>query len=135
MSKPVIVCVDDEKFVLDSLRTTLTQAFGEDYLIEIAEDGADALEVVRELLANGQEVPVVISDYVMPGMRGREVAAALATARPGLPTLNMSGYAAPGFEPDGMPDGDAGFLAKPFTAGQLLEAVDRAMGGGRQRGG
>ena len=48
MTKQVIICVDDEKTVLKSLKTELKDALGNTYRIEIAEGGEDALELVVE---------------------------------------------------------------------------------------
>ncbi|HAZ44886.1 MAG TPA: diguanylate cyclase [Cyanobacteria bacterium UBA11369] len=73
MTQQVIICVDDETTVLKSLKTELKEAFGNDYLIEIAEGGNDALELVQELLEDGYEIPLIISDYVMPDMKGDEL--------------------------------------------------------------
>ncbi|NJO93817.1 MAG: response regulator, partial [Hydrococcus sp. RM1_1_31] len=71
--KPVIICVDDEANVLKSLRTELQEAMGNDYLIEIAEGGEEALELVEELLEDSCEVPLIISDHIMPDMKGDEL--------------------------------------------------------------
>lgn len=73
MSKPVIICVDDELILLESLRDELRETFGQDYLIEIADGGENALELVDELLAEGHEIPLVICDYIMPDMKGDEL--------------------------------------------------------------
>ena len=73
MTQQVIICVDDETTVLKSLKTELKEAFGNNYLIEIAEGGNDALELVQELLEDGYEIPLIISDYVMPDMKGDEL--------------------------------------------------------------
>jgi response regulator RpfG family c-di-GMP phosphodiesterase len=73
MVKPVIVCVDDEKTVLKSLKVELKKAMGNEYQIEIAEAGEDAIELVTELLEHGYEVPLIISDYIMPEMKGDEL--------------------------------------------------------------
>ena len=51
--KPIIVCVDDEKFILDSLKTQLKSAFGDLYSYEIAESAGDALELIEELSDEG----------------------------------------------------------------------------------
>ena len=48
MSKPVILCVDDEKIVLDSLKVELLSKLNSEYMIEVAESGEDALEVIEE---------------------------------------------------------------------------------------
>ena len=73
MTKQVIICVDDEKTVLKSLKTELKDALGNTYRIEIAEGGEDALELISELLEDGYEIPLIISDYVMPDMKGDEL--------------------------------------------------------------
>ncbi len=73
MTKQVIICVDDETTVLRSLKAELKKAVGNDYFIEMAEGGEEALELVEELLEQGDEVPLVISDYIMPGMKGDEL--------------------------------------------------------------
>ena len=73
MTKQVIICVDDETTVLRSLKTELKEALGKDYLIEIAESGEYALELIEELLEDGYEIPLIISDYIMPDMKGDEL--------------------------------------------------------------
>ncbi|NET36145.1 MAG: response regulator [Cyanothece sp. SIO1E1] len=73
MPKPAILCVDDEKLVLQSLKTQLREAFGETYLYEIAEDADEALEVIDELSQAGTNIILIVSDWLMPGMRGDEL--------------------------------------------------------------
>src|ERR687885_2293479 len=73
MAKPVIVCVDDEKTVLKSLKVELKKALGNEYQIEIAEAGEETVELITELLEEGYEVPLIISDYIMPDMKGDEL--------------------------------------------------------------
>jgi len=73
LSRPVILCVDDEPVILYSLRAELNKALGRDYLIELAESGKEALEIIEELLADNVEIPLVISDYIMPQMKGDEL--------------------------------------------------------------
>ncbi len=73
MSQQVIICVDDEKTVLRSLKAELQEAVGKDYIIEIAEGGEEALELIEELLEDGDEVLLIISDHIMPDMNGDEL--------------------------------------------------------------
>ncbi|MEW6497045.1 MAG: adenylate/guanylate cyclase domain-containing protein [Cyanobacteriota bacterium] len=73
MTKQVIICVDDETTILRSIKAELKEAIGNDYLIEIAETGEEALELLQELLEDGYEIPLIISDYIMPGMKGDEL--------------------------------------------------------------
>ena len=72
MSKPVILCVDDEKVVLDSLKTQLKEAFGATYQYEMAEDAKDALELIDELSEDDASIMLIVSDWLMPGMKGDE---------------------------------------------------------------
>jgi len=73
MNKPVIICVDDEPTILESLKIELKKALTEEYIIETAEGGKDALELIVELIEEGSEVPLVISDYFMPDIKGDEL--------------------------------------------------------------
>ncbi len=73
MKNMAIICVDDERMILDGLKSALREAIGEDYLIELAEDGAEGLLVAEELLEDGYEIPLIIADYIMPGMKGDEL--------------------------------------------------------------
>lgn len=73
MKKQTIICIDDEEIILEAIQEQLESSFGEEYHIETSDSGEDALELFKELLDEGQQVPVVISDYIMPGMKGDEL--------------------------------------------------------------
>jgi len=85
---------------------------------EVAEaaSGEAALEEVAGDLA------CVVSDVIMPGMDGPALVAALRDRQPGLPALLMSGYADAG-QRKSLAALDIAFLAKPFTAAELVTAV------------
>ena len=72
MKKPVILCVDDEKIILDSLEEQINARLGKDFDIEVAESGEEGLEIIEELEEEGRELAVVISDQLMPGMKGAD---------------------------------------------------------------
>ncbi len=73
MSKPVILCVDDENIITEALKDQLQRKFGSEYDIETSDSGADALEFYAELKEDNIDVPVIIADYIMPGMKGDEL--------------------------------------------------------------
>lgn len=81
--KPIILCVDDEKNPL-LLRKLVLEKAG--YEVLTASSGTEALR-----LAASQSVDLVVSDHLMPGMSGTELAKQLKAIRPGLPILLMSG--------------------------------------------
>jgi len=72
VSKPAILCVDDEIVVLDSLKIQLKQEFGDKYIYEVAESADEALEILDELSEDTIEIIVIVSDWLMPGMKGDE---------------------------------------------------------------
>lgn len=73
MKLPVILCVDDEQMVLNSLKSELREFLGDEYSIEVCENPTESIEIFKELLEDGFEIPIVISDYVMPIMKGDEL--------------------------------------------------------------
>jgi PAS domain S-box-containing protein len=93
MTKQVIICVDDETTVLRSLKAELKKAVGNAYLIEIAEAGEEALELVEECLEKGDEVPLIISDYIMPDMKGDELLKRIHQLSPKTLKIMLTGQA------------------------------------------
>ena len=70
--RPAIVAVDDEPAVLAAVARDLRRGFGERFRVLRAGSGAEALELVRELRARGDQVAMLIADQRMPGMPGTE---------------------------------------------------------------
>jgi two-component system cell cycle sensor histidine kinase/response regulator CckA len=89
-----------------------------------AAGGAEALE--RDELAAG-EVDLLLTDVVMPGMSGRELADRVHERQPDLPVLYMSGYAGDVLRRHGVMTTGTGYVEKPFEARTLLLAVRRAL--------
>ncbi len=72
MNTRVIMCVDDESLVLENLEIELQKAFRGIYNFEFAESAEEALEIIDEFIVNQVDVLVVVSDWLMPGMKGDE---------------------------------------------------------------
>ena len=70
MNKGYIVCVDDEISVLETLREQLRQYFDQTHEIEVAASAEEALELIEDIKESGGLVEVIITDQVMPGMKG-----------------------------------------------------------------
>lgn len=70
MGKAVILCVDDEVGVLNSLKIQLKNEFSDCYLYESAESADEALELIEELQEDEIDVLVIVSDWLMPGIKG-----------------------------------------------------------------
>jgi signal transduction histidine kinase/FixJ family two-component response regulator len=93
MSKPVIICVDDEKVILESLEMQLGEYLKSSCIVEVADSGKDAILLVDELLEEGQDIAVVISDYLMPGMTGDELLKELSLKLPLATMILLTGHA------------------------------------------
>jgi response regulator RpfG family c-di-GMP phosphodiesterase len=72
MIPAAILCVDDEEIILRALGQDLSRHFKDDYLIELAQSAEDAFEILDELNHDGVKILVIISDWLMPGMKGDE---------------------------------------------------------------
>jgi two-component system chemotaxis response regulator CheY len=70
MSKGYIICVDDEVSVLETLQEQLRERFGHTHEIEVAESAENALSLIDEIQQSGEVIEVIITDQVMPGMKG-----------------------------------------------------------------
>ena len=88
-----IVCVDDEKIVLDSLNSQLTRNFGNNFNYEFAESAPEALDIIEHLRQEDDEVIyVVISDWLMPGMKGDELLEEVRQKVKNVKTILLTGH-------------------------------------------
>lgn len=91
MAQEVILCVDDDSGVLTSLRSLLSKNLLHGQLIEIAESGAEALELIDEMERDGQTLAVIVADYIMPGMKGDELLVRVHQRLPDVVTIMLTG--------------------------------------------
>ncbi|HMV76552.1 MAG TPA: response regulator [Leptospiraceae bacterium] len=91
--KQIILCVDDEKTILDSLKQELRNAFGEEFIYEEAENAEDALEIARGCTEEKTSLAVVISDWLMPGIKGDEFLVRLHKTHPDAVKILITGQA------------------------------------------
>lgn len=115
-SETILLCEDQPE--VRSLTRRVLGAQGYDVLV--AGDGQEAL-----LLADARTGPIhlLVTDVVMPGMTGPDVARQLATARPTMKVLYLSGYADESIVRHGVLDSGVAFLQKPFTTELLARKV------------
>ncbi len=121
-----ILCVDDDPSVLVALRAVLGK-MGDDFSIEIAEDGAEALEIEEELTERGRELAVVISDFIMPGIRGDDLLVQFHARNPDTVKIMLTGQSE--FEGVKKAINQANlyrFLEKPFNNDDILLTVKSA---------
>jgi PAS domain S-box-containing protein len=120
-----VLIVEDEEAVRALAARTLAKA---GYTVLEASNGSEALTI---LARRGEEIELLVTDVVMPGLGGQELAERVWDSSPGLPVLFMSGYSPDDVIRRGLLHQGAAFLQKPFTpdglAAQVREVLDQAM--------
>ncbi|NCS95726.1 MAG: response regulator [Leptospira sp.] len=95
MSKAAILCVDDEKMVLNSLKAQLKNRFQSEYRLEFAESADEAMEVIDDFDKDGINVLIVVSDWLMPGIKGDEFLIKVHQKFPKIIKVLLSGQVEP----------------------------------------
>ncbi|MDP3555016.1 cell cycle histidine kinase CckA [Methylocystis sp.] len=116
----VVLLVEDE----DSVRSIGARALSSrGFTVLEAATGMEALEVVERV---DGKIDLIVSDVVMPEMDGPAMFAELRKRGVAAKVIFVSGYAEEAFAKN-LPEGDFGFLAKPFSIKQLIETVKAHM--------
>ena len=129
MSNSAILCVDDEVVILDSLKEQLKRQFGDRYIYEVAENAEEAWEIIEELQKEKIEIVIIVSDWLMPGVKGDEFLIRVHQSFPNLITVMLTGQA----------DAEAiarakeqanlhACLYKPWTEQELSQTITSALG-------
>ena len=121
--RETILVAEDEAAVRESVRRILERA---GYTVIEARHGADALLLWRE---RRDEIALVLTDVVMPEMRGNELASSVRAEAPDAKILYMSGYSSEPARSDVLPG--AVLIEKPFDPETLLRAVRTSLDGMR----
>jgi two-component system, cell cycle sensor histidine kinase and response regulator CckA len=117
---PVALLVDDDDDVRTYIRAVLERA---GWVVLPAADAESALAL---LASRSVPVDLLLTDVTMPEMSGRDLAARVRAAQPGVRVLFVSGSSADECSSDGHED-EANFLQKPFTPAELLSRIKRAL--------
>jgi two-component system chemotaxis response regulator CheY len=123
-----IVCVDDEQAVLDQLSAQLTRRFGSTHRVECAESAEEALQLIDEIFAAGDDVELVICDQVMPGMKGDRFLERLYQTRPRVMKILLTGQA--GLDSAIYAINNAGlhaYIEKPWEVEDLNLAIENLL--------
>jgi DNA-binding NarL/FixJ family response regulator len=130
-----ILIVDDEAILLLAIRQELRLALGSEYVYETAFSAERGLDAIDELSSKEVEVAVIVSDWLMPGMRGDEFLRRVHAERPEARLVMLSGHA----DDDQMESlsrelGLFAYMSKPYGRNELAEVVRRALRDGPAAG-
>ena len=112
-----ILAVEDEELVRQQIYRILS---GAGYTVLTAGSGEEALQVGQQ---HGDQIDMLLTDVVMPGMNGRQLADHFLTGDPEIKVLYMSGYTDNVIASHGVLEGGIALIPKPFSADVLATAV------------
>jgi CheY-like chemotaxis protein len=116
-----ILLVEDEDAVRSLVEAILT---ADGYKILVADSADHAIQLCRNY---GDNIDILLTDVVMPGVSGPELAKNLLSLRPGLKVVYMSGYAGEYLHNEGVSADGVVLLQKPFTAAALEEKIRQVL--------
>ena len=117
LGSETVLVVEDQAEVRE-LTKRILEARG--YTVLTAENGAHATQLARQ---HAKRIDLLLTDVVMPGMNGRELALSLTEQRRGIKVLFVSGYTGEAIRQHGLLEMGAAFLQKPFTPDVLARKV------------
>ncbi len=126
--QPVIICVDDEETVIETLKDQLRFNLKGSCSIEVATSGEEALELLDELIEEKIEIPLVISDQLMPGIKGNELLERIHSRAPQALTILLTGQAS--VDDVGLAVNNANlyrYIGKPWEEADLVLTVKEAL--------
>lgn len=128
MSGTAILCVDDEITILDSLKEQLKRCFGGRYTYEVAESAAEAWEVIEELQEENIKILIIVSDWLMPGIKGDEFLTQVHQKFPELITVMLTGQADEAAIERAKKDANLyTCLHKPWSEKELCQTISAAL--------
>ena len=124
----ILLCVDDEMMVLSALKDQLQKCYGNQHLIEIAESAEEGLEILDELAQDGYIPLVIISDWLMPGMKGDEFLIEAHKRFPFVIKIMLSGQADQAAIQRSRDHANLHeFIVKPWDAQELIASINSGL--------
>ena len=93
MNKAAILCVDDEIIILESLQEQLEKHFANNYIYETAENADEGLEIIEEFAEEGIKILIIVSDWLMPDIKGDEFLIKVHRKFPSIVKVLLTGQA------------------------------------------
>ena len=128
MSQAGILCVDDEINILKVLKGQLRRLFGNQYIYEVAQSAEEAWVVIDELAEEGVKILIIVSDWLMPGIKGDEFLAQVHDRFPEVVTVMLTGQAdETAIERAKQKANLYACLYKPWTEEELQQVINQAL--------
>jgi CheY-like chemotaxis protein len=119
-----ILCVDDEAIILLSLKNELRMALGNKYIYESAMNALEAKNKIEILVKDGIDIILIISDWLMPGMKGDEFLIEIHKKYPKIKSIMITGHADPESIEKAKKEANlVACLSKPWNNKELIDIV------------
>ncbi len=128
MTDKAIICVDDEDIVLESLKEQLERNFGSEFIYEVAESANEGLEIIEELVEEGIKICIIVSDWLMPGIKGDEFLIEVHKKYPQIVKVLLTGQATQSaIERAKERGGLKAVLTKPWEEKKLVRLIETSL--------
>jgi YesN/AraC family two-component response regulator len=127
MQLQAIICVDDERSILSGLQQQIQHAFGERFLLEFALSGDEALEIVEMLQQQSIGIPLMLTDEMMPGIKGHELIGKINEISPETHCVLLTGFADAESTTEPL-DGPRRRIPKPWDRSEIVALVEEVCG-------
>jgi len=123
-----ILCIDDEKIILDSLKSQLREDLGNDYQIEVAESAEEGFEVIDEMCLSNVKVLIIVSDWLMPQTKGDEFLIEVHKKYPAIVKVMLTGQATESAIQRACEEANLyRVIKKPWQKDELIEVVKNGL--------
>ncbi|OHE62501.1 MAG: hypothetical protein A2Z99_01245 [Treponema sp. GWB1_62_6] len=128
MTNSAIVIVDDEAIILLSLKQLIKAHFGSRFRYETVMDAGSAIGLIDDFVSEGIEVIIVITDWLMPVIKGDELLRKVHSKHPGIKLIMITGQADASIVEELKKQVKLeGVIMKPWNTAELLVLLDRCV--------
>jgi DNA-binding NtrC family response regulator len=128
MERKAILCVDDERIVLDSLVDQFMLTFGDKYHYEVAMSVDEAWEAIEFMVEDGIDMVLVVSDWLMPGVKGDKFLVDLHQKFPKTVKIMLTGQAEQSAIQNAIDNASLyAYIRKPWSESELIEKINHAL--------
>ncbi|MEL7035101.1 MAG: response regulator [Cyanobacteria bacterium J06592_8] len=128
MSETAILCVDDETPILKVLKEQLQRCFGNQYIYEVAQSVEEAWEVIDELEQDEITILLIVSDWLMPDVKGDVFLAEVHERFPQVVTVMLTGQADEAAIERAKKEANLyACMSKPWTEEELQRVISTAL--------
>ena len=120
--------VDDDLIMVKLLKNTLSATYKDDFLYATALSAAEALKDIEKLYSAGVEVALIVTDWLMPEMKGDEFILKVYENHPEIKTIMISGYASQQvIENISEKLKLSAFITKPWDVNILISEINKCL--------